>query len=482
MKRSFILFLGLMLTLGACNQTEPTPLPEEVAVATTVPATATITATTAPTRTATPTPGPPTATATRVVTRRPTATPSPTPAPQTYIVQQNDTLFGIAVQFGLTTAELAQANQLGEDELLQPGQTLLIPASEPTPEAATEAQPAAAEVAAPAPPSGSALGLPAYSGPPLPELSHPAGVNPLTGLPVSDPAMLRRRPLIVRVGNDVGARQSQIGLNQADLVYEEIAEWWVTRFSAIYLATTPAMIAPVRSARLINVQLAPQYQAALAHSGGSDPVRWEISQAPIANLDEYFHPAPYFYRENQGWQTRLAIDAEAARNHLVNKGLEAAVTQQGFVFSETPAGGEPGPDIYIPYPKATSFTEWHYDSAGGKYLRWINGFPLIDAGDGRQVSAANVIIYFAEHRETDIVEDSNGATSVLPIINGVGPAWFFRDGVLMKGSWLSDGTRTPYFVDESGDPYALKPGNSWVEVVPTHFKIGLNSAEEAGAR
>ncbi|MDX1523328.1 MAG: DUF3048 domain-containing protein, partial [Anaerolineae bacterium] len=394
---------------------------------------------------------------------------------------------------------------LNEDDFLQLGQEIIIPADDELEatdtelvqsdtEAVVETEAEAAVVAAgqtseeapvaeettvdPAP----AAPAPVVSGPPPPEISRADNVNPLTGLSVSDPSLLRRRPLMVRIGNDTGARAAQIGLNQADMVYEEITEWWVTRFTAIYLSNTPTTISPVRSARLINVQLGPQYQAAVAHSGGSDGVRWEISQAPLANLDEFYNMAPYFYRPNEGWQTRLAIDAAAARDYLVANGLEAAVTQAGFPFSDAPEGGEPGADIFSPYPRATSFTEWHYDSGSGKYLRWISGAPLVDSGDGQQVAAANVIVYFAEHQSTDIVEDSNGATSIRIIVNGTGPAWMFRDGLLTRGTWQSNGTRTPFFRKEDGSPYALKPGNTWVEVVPTFYTIGLNSPEEARSR
>jgi hypothetical protein len=128
-------------------------------------------------------------------------------------------------------------------------------------------------------------------------VTHPEGINPLTGLPVSDPAVLKRRPLMVRIGNDVGARP-QRGLNKADMVYEEITEWWITRFTAIYLSETPEIVGPVRSVRLINLQLVPQYGGALAHSGGSDPVRWEISQSSITNLDQFYSPDPYEHLPN----------------------------------------------------------------------------------------------------------------------------------------------------------------------------------------
>jgi hypothetical protein len=268
------------------------------------------------------------------------------------VVTEADTLLALAVEYDVPVEALAEANGIDEDDFLQLGQELIIPTTEAetaanpnsgedsqteedttsgstttgqtttTPNNTTE-QTEAAAPAAPPP-------TPVPSGPPIPELTHAANINPLTGLPVSDPAVLQRRPLLIRVGNDVGARQGQVGLNSADMVYEEITEWWVTRFTAIFLSNAPTTVSPVRSARLVNVQLAPQYQAALAHSGGSDGVRWEISQAPITNLDEFYNAAPYFYRPNEGWQTRLAIDAQAARDYMVRKDLDAPVTQAGF--------------------------------------------------------------------------------------------------------------------------------------------------------
>ena len=507
--RRFVELLSIvaLLSLTACGSVSTLPSTAEVAA---VETTATATATPAPTvsvptATSSPaspmpgvTPTSPPATATlRPTTIAPlTATSSPTATPHLYVVREGDTLLGIAVDLDISVAELLDANPpVNETDFLQVGQELVIPTVTATVEAtgaitvtaeapAAETnnlatgsgQPAVVAESAPAP-----LPTPVPAGPPLPNVTHPANINPLTGLPVDDPAVLLRRPLMVRIGNDVGARQSQVGFNSADIVYEEITEWWVTRFTAIFLANTPNAVGPVRSARLINVQLVPQYQGALANSGGSDPVRWEISQAPITNLDEYYHPSPYFYRPNQGWQTRLAIDGQAARDYMIAKGLDAPVSQQGFSFSETIDRGEPAENIFIPYPRATSFTQWSYDSGSGKYLRYIADQPLVDADSG-QVTAANVIVYFAEHQDTDIVEDSNGATSIRIIVNGTGPAWFFRDGKLNKGTWATDGSRTPYFTYEDGSPYPLKPGNSWIEVVPTTFKIGLNSPDEASTK
>ncbi|MCB0194120.1 MAG: DUF3048 domain-containing protein [Anaerolineae bacterium] len=458
----------------------------------------------------------PTATATQVKTGSPTPTKtktvSPTATPQTYVIEQFDTLIDVALQYDITVEELMEANDLTEDDFLQIGQELIIPTSDQTVTEAVEEEEEADETSAsaeedndtadvtttndddvadveddtpsqseavaeavPVPPTPTPVVVPGVSFAPAPELG--SNINPLTGLPVDDPAKLTVRPLLVRIGNDPGARRAQKGLNNADMVYEEIAEWWVTRLTAIFYGDLPEVAGPIRSVRLVNVQLVPQYDGALLHSGGSDAVRWEVSQSAIgANLDEFFHPTPYFYHENENWETRLSAELGAARDYLTANGLEKSVSLPPFFFSKT-IDGEPGEDVYIPYP-GSSFTEWHYDAASGKYLRWINGVPMRDIYTG-QVKASNVIVYFADHQRTDIVEDSTGATSVRVTMNGAGRAWFFRDGKLNQGYWQTDGTRPPYFTTEDGEPYPLKPGNTWVQIVPTTYTIGLNSADEA---
>ena len=57
--------------------------------------------------------------------------------------------------------------------------------------------------------------------------------------------------------------------------------------------------------------------------------------------------------------------------------------------------------------------------------------------------------------------------------------------LLLAGSAWAGGKGTggtPYFAYEDGSPYSLKPGRTWIELVPTYFAIGLNSADEAGSR
>jgi hypothetical protein len=300
----------------------------------------------------------------------------------------------------------------------------------------------------------------------------PDDVNPLTGLKVRDKARLQRRPLLVRIGNDPQIRP-QTGLSQADVVYEELIDGYpLTRLSAIFLAEDPPLVGPIRSSRLITIQLARQYRAALVHSGASDPVRWEISQSVEADLDEYFHPEPYISDDSKDWRGRLFTSTPVMRAYMRGNGMEAAVKLPGFVFSrkmgDLPPGGVRATSVVIPYPEGAR-VEWRYSTARGRYFRFVAGRPFTDAANGAQIAASNVVVYYAEHQPTDIIEDAGGATSLRITVEGEGRAQVARDGLLFTGRWSTPGDHPPQFFTDDGQPIPLKPGNTWVEVVPTEY-------------
>lgn len=298
--------------------------------------------------------------------------------------------------------------------------------------------------------------------PPLAEGAVPA-VNPLTGLP-TDRAALARRPILVRVGNDPIARSVQAGLSQADVVYEEVMDGWgVTRYTAIFWSQDAPMVRPVRSARLLSIDLAQQFQGALAHSGASDPIRLRISRSPIIDLDEFFNPTPYTYGPGD-WRTRLYTSLPRLRSYLRAKGLDQPVGLEGWSFSEGTPGGTPASTITIPYPNGT--VVWRWDPAIGHYRRFIDGRPDVDANNGQQITAANVILLYAVHARTDIVEDTLGSTAIDIRLTDSGAVKIARGGLVIDGIWQ----RTNRF-QPTKFSVPLKPGNSWVEIIPANPDI-----------
>jgi len=304
-------------------------------------------------------------------------------------------------------------------------------------------------------------------------------VNPLTGETVTDPAVLQRRPLLVRIGNDAEVRP-QSGLAQADMVFEEAMDgWYITRLTAVIWSKDPQTLKPIRSARLFTIELGHMFDGALVHSGANDQVRWLISQTTLTDLDEYFHPAPYYYIEPEGkwkdyaWMGRVVTSAKRLRDYLAKTGKEKAVRLAGFTFSREsdPAPrGEPATYLLIPYPKR-ALVEYRYDAEKHVYKRWAQGEPHLDALNGEQLASANVIVHYTKYEETD-VKDVNGNPTFNIISTGEGRAQIFRDGVMIEAKWVRPGVEDfVKYVYLDGSPVPLRMGQTWVEVVPLEYQI-----------
>lgn len=338
--------------------------------------------------------------------------------------------------------------------------------------------------------------------PPKPIPNRPANINPLTGLAVSNPAVLSRRPILVRIGNDEKVRTSawQAGTSSADLVFEELIDqlgsvYALTRYTAVFLANDPPLIGPVRSGRIVNFQLAPMLDGALSHAGASNGTRWLFSQSPMINLDEYFNQPAYCYIQSHGYQGRLYTTGPRLREWLATKKWERPVPLYGFSFSDSAPAGQPVNSVALlklPWPKAAQ-AEWRYDASKGRYTRYSGGSTQVDNsypvtakwGNGANcavggpetktpVSAANVVVLYAKHDKTTIVEDSNNAVSVHITLTGQGDAAFFRDGVMVKGKWQRLSEQEFFvFTDAAGNPVAFRPGNTWFEIVPIGYALDL---------
>ena len=102
---------------------------------------------------------------------------------------------------------------------------------------------------------------------------------PLTG--TSTPLVADRPAMAVKIDNHPLAR-GQWGLNEADVVVEELVEGTLSRFIAIFHSQAPDVVGPIRSARETDVGILPMLGGSLlAYSGGNNTVRAVVNAAPL---------------------------------------------------------------------------------------------------------------------------------------------------------------------------------------------------------
>ena len=135
---------------------------------------------------------------------------------------------------------------------------------------------------------------------------------PYTGKRAKNEKAIHKRPLSVKIENSPAARP-QFGLNSADVVYETISEGGITRFNAIFHSKLPETLGPVRSARLSDLWVVPQYDGLFFYSGASASVNRAVNDAGLPNLSQDRGVAYPYWRSSQRYAPHnLMLDTKKA--------------------------------------------------------------------------------------------------------------------------------------------------------------------------
>ena len=255
---------------------------------------------------------------------------------------------------------------------------------------------------------------------------------------------------MVKVDNVDAAPQS--GLNQADIVFEEIVEGRATRFAAVFNSMDADPVGPIRSARTQDVNLLLSLNdPALAYSGANDGVNAALGSAGFELLTE---GDPGFFRD----------DSRPAPHNLF------ANTSQ--LWSQLSSSGDAVPAFAYVAPGASvsgtpvSFVEmmvgdynvrWDWDGTQRLFLRSQLGAPHM-LTDG-QASANTVVVLVVPYG----VSAAGGRPR--------GPDHRHRHGFRLqrrgRGRRHVDTRQRhrPVHLEANGQPILIAPGRTWVELV-----------------
>jgi len=318
-----------------------------------------------------------------------------------------------------------------------------------------------------------------YQGMPVFALS--TNTNPLTGLIATDPELLDRRPIAIKITQYPRLVRPQSGLSLADVVYEYYIEWGVTRFIAVYYGNDAEQVGPVRSGRFFDEHVTRMYQAFFVFKF-ADPRVYKYFKA--SDLNDYLvvptiascPPFKLGYDDrdtynNIFFNTVKFKDCIAKRENVDNT---RPPIRSSFFSTLPPESDLVVNRVYTQY-SLDDYNFWEYLPEENRYQRYQetnslkNGQPpayepLTDALTGLPIRADNVVVLYAKHRFANIFDEEDEVFHI--DLYGSGTAFVFRNGVALPATWSRPQLDQPILLTSSqGAPVYLKPGVTFYQVI-----------------
>lgn len=358
------------------------------------------------------------------------------------------------------------------------------------------------------------LSLPTFTPPPAPTADPalllqpvestpvvlPPPLNPLTGLPASDPALLNRRPLAIKVANYPRYIRPQSGLTLADQVFEYYIEEGLTRFIAVFYGNDSEWVGPVRSGRFFDENIARMYQSFLIFKYADPRVLTYFKATDFAEFlvvpslgSSSFGPCPPF-------KLLESREIEVYNNSYFNTLLWGPCVEKYKLPSDPPSyrtdlfnsSYVPNPnlagDLIYTYYSVDDYNYWQYAPETGEYARYQETSdtrdnkpesfaPLVDRMTETQVHAANVVLIFAYHTFANPFDEDDEVYHI--DMTGSGEAYVFRDGVGMVARWSRPYVNQPLSLIDAatGAAIYLKPGITFYEVIGTNSYVDQDAGE-----
>ena len=288
---------------------------------------------------------------------------------------------------------------------------------------------------------------------------------PLTGV---EGDVVERPALVVKVENSEDARPQE-GLENADIVFEEMVEGGISRFAAIFHSNPPPQIAPIRSVRPMDGPITSWTGGLLAFSGGQEQFtsRAQDDGLQLISMDwgaDGFsrvqdRPSPHDVAGDTA-----AFFAQADGDHQGSpppfcafdvEGTGGTAQRQGTMTSQV--------SVQI---STIALPNWTWDPTSSRWLRFEDTVPAM-AESGVQLSATNLLLLDVE---VDMLAGTDAAGTHIPesIVVGQGTGLVVSGQMSAPITWQKDSETAPWqFFDATGQPLVLAPGTTWVELVPT---------------
>tara|TARA_Y100000758_G_scaffold246399_1_gene182397 strand:- start:79 stop:1044 length:966 start_codon:yes stop_codon:yes gene_type:complete len=284
---------------------------------------------------------------------------------------------------------------------------------------------------------------------------------------------ITRPAFLVKIDNHERARP-QWGINQADVVFEELVEANMTRFAAIFHSRNVTDIGPVRSARTGDFELLSNLNTPLfGNSGGNPTVMRLLDEVDMVLVGD----------TNVGRAAYRRSDEKPAPHNLL--------TGTGEIYASADGRGGTPPQMFsyrskgdpLP-PSAQSIVGVDIDYGGHQITyRWddvLQGWARTQEDtdhvdhDGVQIAPENVIVQFVKYGQSVAYAGSPEVKII-----GRGEAWVLTKGHLIAATWnRPTSTDIAEFRDVDGATVQLTPGRTWIALPRSETALVVETSEE----
>ncbi len=284
----------------------------------------------------------------------------------------------------------------------------------------------------------------------------PEPVNSLSGRVGSD------GPILVVKIDDTRAAHPQAGLEDADVIYIEQVEGGLTRLVAVYSSKIPAVIGPVRSARISDIEILQQFgRVAFAYSGAQKKLLPVIAAANLENLGAQRQSREIYANDPmRNAPTAMMLQAQTLMQKVKEQQLPVAISKSvGWNFADTVETGTAIASAKVSWPANSYDAVW--SAAEKRWLLSHSGVPNL-AASGVHLGASTFVIQIVSITPSEYGDKFGGVTPFTATV-GSGRGYILRDGKYISALWdrpTPDAGTTWRTVQ--GEEIAFAPGQVWI--------------------
>lgn len=320
-----------------------------------------------------------------------------------------------------------------------------------------------------------------------------------------------RRINCVQIPNGTDARP-QVGLTEAKIVYEAIAEGGITRFAAIYRGATSDVIGPVRSLRTYYLEWDIPYNCTIVHAGGE-----AVALERVRGYDHLSESSTYMWRDHSAYyapnnlftssellnnfnndnnfseskpktfarmtpekadsERKKIVETQAEQKERAEKGLPENEGLPKYVYANqiyVHITASPYYNVSYTYDAGTNSYKRFYEAGNEPHLVYLcKGLdksgnkiaPTKDCATTHVSPKVVVVVKVPEQLNQDNLYREDIKTS------GSGDAWVFENGIVIEATWekADDNAQISFKERDSGKELKLAPGQTFITAVAESY-------------